>query len=178
MSDNNSRLAITLAAIGVVAAVVSASTDVFGLFKDEPAPSGNPGAAPVGEPGGGAPPATPAGPRKVDWQGTLVLDSSGLDLDTTPPTRKPKAEDWDFYYGTPQLITFRASSKNLARWTGSQPPTAEECGQLLAAESVHKANIAQGHVYCARSGLGRLALLKITGPKGDGQGAEVTLWHP
>ncbi|MGO1049048.1 hypothetical protein [Crossiella sp. CA198] len=178
MSDNNSRLAITLAAIGVLAAVISASTDLFGLFKNDPASSANPGAAPAGQPGDSAPPPTSAGPKKVDWQGALVIDGSGLDLDTTPPTRKPRSGDWDFYYGPPLLITFRASSKNLARWTGSQPPTAEDCGGLLAAESVHTATVAQGHLYCARSELGRLALLRITGPKGDGQGAEVTLWQP
>ncbi|MCK2239604.1 MULTISPECIES: hypothetical protein [unclassified Crossiella] len=177
MSDNNSRLAIALAAIGVVAAVISASTDLFGLLKDDPAPSANPGATPTGQPGGSAPPPSSAGPKKVAWEGSLTLDSSGLDLDTTPPTRAPQSSAWDFYYGTPQLITFKASSKNLARWTGKQPPTAEDCGRLLATASVHKAAIAQGHVYCARSELKRLALLTITGPKGDGQGADVVLWE-
>ncbi|MGW0517469.1 hypothetical protein [Crossiella sp. NPDC003009] len=178
MSQNFGRLAIFLAVIGTAAAVVSASTDVFGLLKDDAATQESPAPAPAGKPGESTTPTSPA--AKVEpWRGSLVLDHTGLDLDTTPPTRGPKnSGDWDFYYGSPHLITFRASHKNLARWAKNHVPSEKDCADLLAAESVGKATIAQGHLYCARSELGRLALMKITGPKGEGQGAEITLWGP
>ncbi|WHT17301.1 hypothetical protein N8J89_29805 [Crossiella sp. CA-258035] len=178
MSENFGRLAIFLAVIGTAAAVVSASTDVFGLLKDDPATQESPAPAPVGQPGNSTAPTSPVA-KAEPWRGSLVLDGTGLDLDTTPPIRDPKSSaDWDFYYGSPLLITFGAGRKNLARWTGKHTPSEKECVDLLAAESVGNAPIAQGHLYCARSRLGRLALLKITGRKGDGQGADITLWGP
>ncbi|MCO1579808.1 hypothetical protein M8C13_29055 [Crossiella sp. SN42] len=186
MSENNGRLAIALSAIGVVAAIISASTDLFGLLKDDPAPPAAPPATPSGQPAATAPASsTSAKPVPEPKEYAFVLDfgDNGVDLDTDPPDRKPDLNRFDirdFYLqrSTVELTSVKISHRNVVQWTGSHSPTLQECTELLGAESVRSAKLHPDRKFCVRTVSGRIGLLTAVGPKGDGWAMTAKMWPP
>ncbi|MFK3981950.1 hypothetical protein ACI2K4_16430 [Micromonospora sp. NPDC050397] len=186
---------IVVAVLGAVATLITAVVGGLTLFyqvrQAEPArsaqtagPSGGPSLEPPNGPSGGPGWVTPSAELPVRpayapvWSDTLLFDNNGIDFDVTPPSNDRAGPEIDIYDGSSnQLVTFGASSKNVARWSGASDPTPADCADLLARYAVRVATFDENSSFCVRTGNGRVVLVKFLRPRDGAWEIHATVWN-
>ncbi|MBP2478004.1 hypothetical protein JOF53_006876 [Crossiella equi] len=182
----NSRLVALLSVVGVVAAIISAATDVFGLLKDAEPPASqqtDPGAqasaAPTSAPVGSTAANSPAQPP-TPYAFVLDFGYNGVDLDEEKPKRGPFSGigvvDFKLTEGKNTFSGYGVSSKRVVEWTEPGLPTRQQCEDKLDAESVHEVRVARDRRICVRTDNDRIGLVTAIGPKGDGWELKAQMW--
>jgi hypothetical protein len=121
----------------------------------------------------------------TQWTGAVRVAEYGIDLDVVPPkvadstdldidVRLDLIHDGDY-------MDIRADGSNLARWTGSAPPDAKQCADLVSTQGAASVRL-QGkgdEVVCVKTDQGRMASLAVKGLAvtfGQGFTATATVW--
>ncbi|WP_147456938.1 hypothetical protein [Micromonospora pisi] len=167
------------AVAALLTAVVAGLTFLYQVGQSEPERA----TPPAAQSGKSAPATTSAAIPNTSadapvWSNTLLFDNSGIDFDVTPPSNDDPGPEMDIYDGSSnQLVTFRASRKNVARWTDAGDPTASDCANLLQSYGVNTAKFDQNSRFCVRTGNDRLVLIKFLRPRDGAWEIHATVWN-
>lgn len=111
----------------------------------------------------------------------MRISEDGLFLDENPPKVEPNAALYDVRLGLvePPRISADIGDSDLAKWTGQEMPTRQDCSDLIDTQGVETVEVEKGTVVCVRTSEERIAVLTITSTSNDfntGELAQATVW--
>ncbi|SEF17316.1 hypothetical protein [Jiangella alba] len=141
------------------------------LDDDEPAGGAEPVAAPpptsaeqpdVTSPPPSTDPTTPAAGQE-HWQGRLLVDTGGKDLDAAQPVDVGYGDEGDVYMISATVIE-GGNGAVVSAWPGgaADPPGYQECAGTVDAEGTDQQELADDSVLCVRTNGGNIARLVVT----------------
>ncbi len=139
----------------------------FSVQKTTPLPTAQSTTAPTPIP-------TSAG---ISYQGPTSLTSvasggEGRSLDGLP-TSNSSPFDISLY---PQQAIYSVSGARLALWTGTQPPSRQDCLTAVATQSQPIVTARQGVEFCVETNNKRYAYVRVVASDGQTAQLDVTVW--